>query len=54
MSLKRMNALNDVGASTIRKYTYIVCDVLSNGDKFMFTLLMEIHCSTSSSDFMTS
>jgi hypothetical protein len=30
---KRMNALYDVGAFTIRKYTYIVCDVLSNGDK---------------------
>jgi hypothetical protein len=31
--LERMNALYDVGASTIRKYIYIVCDVLSNGDK---------------------
>jgi hypothetical protein len=30
---KRTNALYGVGASTIRKYTYIVCDVLSNGDK---------------------
>ncbi len=28
-----MNALYGVGASTIRNYTYIVCDVLSNGDK---------------------
>jgi hypothetical protein len=28
-----MNALYGVGASIIRKYTYIVCDVLSNGDK---------------------
>jgi hypothetical protein len=30
---KKMNALYSVGAFTIRKYTYIVCDVLSNGDK---------------------
>jgi hypothetical protein len=28
-----MNALCDVGASTIKKYTYNVCDVLCNGDK---------------------
>jgi len=28
-----MNALYGVGAFTIRKYIYIVCDVLSNGDK---------------------
>jgi hypothetical protein len=28
-----MNALHNVGASTIRKYTYIVCDALFNGDK---------------------
>jgi hypothetical protein len=33
ISPERMNALYGVGASTIRKYTYIVCDVLSNGDK---------------------
>jgi hypothetical protein len=33
ISHKRMNALYGVGASTIRNYTYIVCDVLSNGDK---------------------
>jgi hypothetical protein len=31
--LEKMNALYGVGAFTIRKYTYIVCDVLSNGDK---------------------
>jgi hypothetical protein len=28
-----MNALYGVGAFTIMKYSYIVCDVLSNGDK---------------------
>ncbi len=33
ISPKRMNALYDVGAFIIRKYIYIVCDVLSNGDK---------------------
>jgi hypothetical protein len=33
ISLERMNALYDVGTFIIRKYTYIVCDVLSNGDK---------------------
>jgi hypothetical protein len=33
ISLEIMNALYNVGASTIRKYTYIVCDVLSNGEK---------------------
>jgi hypothetical protein len=33
ISPKRMNALYGVGASTIRKYTYIVCDALFNGDK---------------------
>jgi hypothetical protein len=32
-----MNALYDVGASTIRKYTYIVCDVLFNGDNLFST-----------------
>jgi hypothetical protein len=31
--LEKMKALYGVGASTIKKYTYIVCDVLSNGDK---------------------
>jgi hypothetical protein len=31
---ERMNALYNVGASTIRKYTYIVCDVLSSDDNF--------------------
>jgi len=35
ISTKRMNALYDVIAFIIRKYTYIVCDVLSNGDKFL-------------------
>jgi predicted transcriptional regulator YheO len=30
---ERINTLYDVGAFTIKKYTYIVCDVLSNGDK---------------------
>ncbi len=30
-----MNALYSVGAFTIMKYTYIVCDVLSNGDKLV-------------------
>jgi hypothetical protein len=30
---EKMNALYDVSAFTIRKYTYVVCDVLSNGDK---------------------
>jgi hypothetical protein len=34
ISSKRMNALYGVGAFIIRKYTYNVCDVLSNGDKF--------------------
>ncbi len=38
---KRMNALYDVGASTIRKYTNIVCDVLSNGDK-LFSVYVHI------------
>jgi len=33
ISPERMNALYGVGASTIKKYTYIICDVLSNGDK---------------------
>jgi hypothetical protein len=33
---ERMNPLYDIGASTIRKYTYIVCDVSSNGDKLFF------------------
>jgi hypothetical protein len=33
ISPKKMNALNGVSASTIRKYTYIVCDALFNGDK---------------------
>jgi hypothetical protein len=33
ISLEKMSALYGVGASTIRKYTYIVCDVLSNSDK---------------------
>jgi hypothetical protein len=33
ISLERMNALYNVGAFIIKKYTYIVCDVLSNGDK---------------------
>jgi hypothetical protein len=33
ISPERMNALYGVGAFTIRKYIYIVCDVLSNGDK---------------------
>jgi hypothetical protein len=39
---KRMNALYDVGASTIRKYTNIVCDV-SNGDKLF---LVYVHTPT--------
>jgi hypothetical protein len=30
---ERMNALYGVSAFTIKKYTYIVCDVLFNGDK---------------------
>jgi hypothetical protein len=30
---EKMNALYGVGASIIMKYTYIVCDVLFNGDK---------------------
>jgi hypothetical protein len=36
-----MNALYDVGASIIRKYTSIVCDVLSNGDK-LFSVYVHI------------
>jgi hypothetical protein len=40
ISLEKMNALYDVGAFTIRKYTYIVCDALSNGDKL---LLVYVH-----------
>jgi hypothetical protein len=34
---ERMNALYNVGAFTIKKYTYIVCDVLFKGDK-LFSL----------------
>jgi hypothetical protein len=33
ISLEKMSALYGVGAFTIRKYTYIVCDALFNGDK---------------------
>jgi hypothetical protein len=36
ISLERMNTLYNVGAFTIRKYTYIICDVLSNSDKLFF------------------
>jgi len=36
ISHERMNPLYDIGASTIRKYTYIVCDVSSNGEKLFF------------------
>ncbi len=32
---EKMNALYSVGACTIKKYTYIVCSVLSNGDKLI-------------------
>ncbi len=38
---ERMNVLYGVGAFTIRKYTYIVCDVLSNGDK-LFSIYVHI------------
>jgi hypothetical protein len=41
ISPKKMYALYSVGASTIRKYTYIVCDVLSNGDK-LFSIYVHI------------
>jgi hypothetical protein len=40
-SLKRMNALYGVGALIIRKYTYIICDVLFNGDK-LFSVYVHI------------
>jgi hypothetical protein len=33
ISRERMNALYSVGAFTIKKYTYIICDALFNGDK---------------------
>jgi len=33
ISPERMNALYGVSAFTIRKYIYIVCDALFNGDK---------------------
>ncbi len=36
-----MSALYSVGASTIRKYTYIVCDALSNSDK-LFLIYVHI------------
>jgi len=37
ISFERMSALYNVDAIIIRKYTYIVCDVLSNGDKLFST-----------------
>jgi hypothetical protein len=37
-----MSALYGVAASTIRKYTYIVCDVLSNGDK-LYSVYVHTH-----------
>jgi hypothetical protein len=40
-SLKRMNALYGVGALIIRKYTYIICDVLFNADK-LFSVYVHI------------
>jgi len=43
ISLERMNALYLVGASIIKKHTYIVCDVLSNGDKLF---LVYVHTPT--------
>jgi hypothetical protein len=36
-----MNALYGVGAFTIKKDTYIVCDDLSNGDK-LFSIYVHI------------
>ncbi len=54
-----MNALYDVSAFTIRKYTYVVCDVLSNGDKlfsvyvhtltrdWLFNIIKQFHDITS-------
>jgi hypothetical protein len=41
--LERMNALYGVGASTIRKYNYNVCDVLFNGDNLF---LVYVHTLT--------
>ncbi len=41
ISLERMNALYGVGAFTIKKDTYIVCDDLSNGDK-LFSIYVHI------------
>jgi hypothetical protein len=38
ISLERMSALYGVSAFIIMKYTYVVCDVLSNGDKLVFSL----------------
>jgi hypothetical protein len=35
ISLEKMNALYGVGALIIMKYTYIVCDVLFNGDRLI-------------------
>jgi len=53
--LERTNALYGVNASTIRKYTSIVmfCLMVTNNFQFMFTLLLEIDCLTSLSDFVT-
>jgi len=41
ISFERMSALYNVGAIIIRKYTYILCDVLSNNDKF-FSIYVHI------------
>ncbi len=38
-----MNALYGVSAFIIMKYTYIVCDVMSNGDKLF---LVYVHTPT--------
>ncbi len=39
--LEKMKALYGVGVFTIRKYTYIICDVLFNGDK-LFSIYVHI------------
>jgi hypothetical protein len=43
ISPKRMNALYGISAFIIRKYTYIIYDVLSNGDKLF---LIYVHTPT--------
>jgi hypothetical protein len=51
--LERMNALYGVGAFIIGKYTYIVYDVLSNGDK-LFSIYVHTLTRDQLSNFVTS